>query len=406
MLKNVLMNHTGTGVTLGNSGAADWMVLDNTGVLTLTNGKIITGANRVNVMSTAPAAVTAGNVNSYIEGYLLRSLSVPGGGAYDYPVGTALRGYERINFSLSSPNDRTSMTVWFNNTAPAYPVLGPECTAALYDQPSLNHGVWAVATVPASGTSGSYGITAYNRSYSNAMSGFTVITQMSAGSWGLHGTCVPTPVTAVQRNNMTLLENNMQFGIGQSTTPLPVELLSFTATALTDEIRLDWITATEISNAGFEIQRATAPPVFDVIGWKDGHGTTSQVHEYVMTDHDVVKEQTYYYRLKQLDYDGNFDFSETIAARISGAGLTLAAVPNPFTAGTQVIVSLSKDPPDAKLMLFDALGRMVTLLYEGPLTAGTHTYELKPETRTPSQGIYTLRLLAGDEQMVLKIVQQ
>jgi hypothetical protein len=405
-LNNVLMNHTGTGLTLGNSGVTDWMTIGTTGTLTLTNGKIMTGANRVNVANPAAAAVTQGNVNSYVEGFLMRSLAVPAGGSYDFPVGTSLRGYERINFNLSAPNDRSLLTTTFNNVAPAYPLLGPECISAVYDQPALNHGFWSVSTVPATGTSGVYDVTAYNRSYSNAMSGFTVITKNTAGAWGLHGNCVPTPVNAVQRTGLTLLENNVQFGIAQSATPLPVELIRFTATPLTDAIRLDWITASEINNSGFEIQRSVAPPAFEVIGWSDGQGTSSQMHEYLLTDHKIVKGQLYYYRLRQVDFDGNYNYSKIVSARISGTGITLAALPNPFSSGTQVLVSLSGDHAEAKLIVLDALGRVVKVLHEGALSAGTHVYDLQLQTGTPAQGVYTLRLIAGDAQVILKLVKQ
>ncbi|MBK8415819.1 MAG: hypothetical protein IPL22_15755 [Bacteroidetes bacterium] len=148
-LNNALMNcGPGGQVTLGNSGATDWMLTE---YIDITNGRILTGANRVNVINNAVTAVSSGNISSYVEGNLKRNL-LAAGGSYDFPVGTLLRGYQRINFNINNPNTKTNMQVSFNNTAPAaYPVLGPECVTALFDQTALNHGVWNVITTPPSG---------------------------------------------------------------------------------------------------------------------------------------------------------------------------------------------------------------------------------------------------------------
>ncbi|MBK8415820.1 MAG: hypothetical protein IPL22_15760 [Bacteroidetes bacterium] len=61
---------------------------------------------------------------------------------------------------------------------------------------------------------------------------------------------------------------------------------------------MKFITASEVNNKGFEIQRSLSPPEFKNIGWVDGHGTTSEIHEYSFDDRDVVPNNTYYYRLK------------------------------------------------------------------------------------------------------------
>ncbi|MFM7079898.1 MAG: hypothetical protein ACKOYC_08940, partial [Bacteroidota bacterium] len=165
-LNNVVMNHTGPGLTLGNSGATDWMVVG--GNLTLTAGKIITSTNRVNVINLAPTSVSAGNTTSFVDGFLRRAFS-SSGGAYDFPVGSAAKGYQRINFNFAGANDRTSATASFNNTAPTTPspVLGPECLYMMYDQNPLNNGHWLVDASPATGVA-PYTVTAYPTNYTNA----------------------------------------------------------------------------------------------------------------------------------------------------------------------------------------------------------------------------------------------
>jgi hypothetical protein len=100
----VILNHTGPGVILGNSGATDWMAIS--GILTLTQGKIITGGNRVHILNTLPAASGTGNNTSYIDGNLKRNFANTGG-SYDFPVGTSAKGFQRINLNFGTFNDRT-----------------------------------------------------------------------------------------------------------------------------------------------------------------------------------------------------------------------------------------------------------------------------------------------------------
>src|SRR6185436_13103338 len=138
LLNSAFMNQSGVGtLTLQDHGGTPaWMQISNTGTLTLTYGKIIaaiSGNNRVDVFNRAAASVTTGNVNSYVEGALRRYMPNTGGiGSYDFPVGTSLRGYERINFNLTSALSNTVdyWNVYFNNTSPATnTALGNECSA-------------------------------------------------------------------------------------------------------------------------------------------------------------------------------------------------------------------------------------------------------------------------------------
>ncbi|MCB9809321.1 T9SS type A sorting domain-containing protein [Candidatus Nomurabacteria bacterium] len=99
--------------------------------------------------------------------------------------------------------------------------------------------------------------------------------------------------------------------------PLPVELLSFEAKAIDNSyIQLDWVTATEINNEGFEVQRSTDGIHFGQIGWSNGHGNSNEIHDYVYQDHYVASNVTYYYRLKQIDYDGQFEYSSIKSAKV------------------------------------------------------------------------------------------
>jgi hypothetical protein len=402
-LWNVVMNHTGPGVTLGNSGAADWMTV--AGNLTLTRGRIITGANRVYVSNNLPAAVSTGVANSFVEGFLRRALSITGG-IYDFPVGTALRGFQRIRFDFGSFSDRSELTLSFNNTAPATPMpyLGPECISSVYDQSPLNHGYWSASAVPSTGVA-PYSLTAYSTSYTNPQLGFTVMTRHGASPWGLEGFCnSASPITAIQRNTLNILGTSTGFAIAQALTPLPVEMLYLEAVPETESIRVQWATASEINNQGFEVHRATRPPEFELIGYVTGKGNTHALSEYSWTDHRVAKNQTYYYRLRQVDFDGMYRWTDIVAARLDGRGNILSASPNPYSGQTQLMLHLHAKST-VQLTVYSSLGQVVSRFEFESLDAGIHLFDFGSGGSGFAAGVFTVNALVDGESLWLRLVE-
>ncbi|HMT30310.1 MAG TPA: T9SS type A sorting domain-containing protein, partial [Bacteroidia bacterium] len=360
---------------------------------------------RVNVINNAAAAVSTGNITSYVEGYLKRSFS-PAGGIYDFPVGTSLKGYQRINFDFGSSNDRTNATLSFNNTAPATPTpfLGPECTSALYDQTPLNHGYWQAEPVPTSGVA-PYTVTAYNNNFTNPQTGYTVMYKSGAGAWGLSGSCVPASIIgAVQRSSMTALGSFAQFAIAQSLTPLPVELLYLVAVPGKNSINLKWATASETMNKGFEIHRSENPPSFKNIGWQIGHGTTSSLQEYFFQDFDVEKNKPYYYRLNQVDDNGQTKFSEIVMATLTGKGHSLVAMPNPYVSSTNLSLTLTEDA-DVYIEIVSALGEVVSTPVSNRLSEGSYVYEFSAARNGWSKGVYMVKVKINEETSFVRLME-
>ena len=402
-INNVLMNHAGPGVTLGNSTVTDWMTV--AGTLTLNQGKIITGANRVSVINTIPASVSSGNVSSFVDGNLKRAYAATGG-SYDFPVGTALRGYQRINYNFGSSNDRSNSTVWFNNTAPATPApfLGPECVSALYDQAPLNHGTWYAQTTPSTG-SATYSVTAYNTNYTNAMSGYTLMAKHNTAAWGLEGSCIAaSPITAVQRTGMNIMSATSQFAIAQALSPLPVELLSFTAKAREKFIRLNWITGSEINNHGFEVYRSENSIDFKMIGWRQGAGNISNESRYELDDHDVEAGTVYYYKLRQIDFNGNFEWTNPVTARILKSGFMISAAPNPYSDKTTISIQLNESS-QVTLEVISSIGQLAEVLYKGILDSGSHVFDFGAVGSGLPSGVYTARVTINDESVYLKLLE-
>ena len=97
---------------------------------------------------------------------------------------------------------------------------------------------------------------------------------------------------------------------------VPVELVSFIGNVINNEVQLNWTTATETNNRGFEIQKSQMLDVnsqndWETIGFVNGFGTSSDVHTYLFADKNPVTGKSYY-RLKQLDFDGTFEYSNVI----------------------------------------------------------------------------------------------
>jgi len=118
---------------------------------------------------------------------------------------------------------------------------------------------------------------------------------------------------------MLTLSLNAGIGAGSSAVgALPVELTTFTATTTTNNVQLNWTTATEVNNYGFEILRQTRLPEgkgqndrWSLLGFVEGHGNSNSPKEYSFVDESVFPG-LYQYRLKQIDTDGSFEYSEII----------------------------------------------------------------------------------------------
>ncbi|MBZ0198577.1 MAG: T9SS type A sorting domain-containing protein [Ignavibacteriaceae bacterium] len=197
--------------------------------------------------------------------------------------------------------------------------------------------------------------------------------------------------------------------------PLPVEFTSFTGTTKNSFVLLDWSTATEINNRGFEIERAAAPGgshsgnnsnvTWQKVGSVDGSGTTSLKHNYSFTDF-VAHFGTYVYRLKQIDYDGSYKYSPEIevAAGLKPESYLLNQnYPNPFNP----VTTISYELPEASLVslkLYDILGREVAQLINDFREAGRHQVTFNSAAVDGlTSGVYFYKIEAGSFTAVKKM---
>jgi DNA/RNA endonuclease YhcR with UshA esterase domain len=171
---------------------------------------------------------------------------------------------------------------------------------------------------------------------------------------------------------------------------LPVELTSFTATANLNTVLLDWNTATEVNNHGFEIQRSTGNG-FVTVAFVQGHGTTTQPQNYSYLDQNVEPGH-YFYRLKQMDFQGTFMYSTETSVDVYPATYSIEQnYPNPFNPSTIINFNLKIDSR-VTLSVYNILGQKVTQLVNGNLTAGNH--QVNFDASRLSSGIYLYRIQA------------
>ncbi len=186
---------------------------------------------------------------------------------------------------------------------------------------------------------------------------------------------------------------------------VPVELTSFTASAIGNKVALNWSTATEVNNQGFEIERRTNDcPDWTRVGYKEGIGTTLQPQRYSFIDNIAgINSNTIYYRLKQIDFDGRFTYYGEIEVENTFAPdnfVLLQNYPNPFNPSTKISFGIP-EKSNVMLKVFNLIGQEVALIASGAYEAGTYSFDFDA-SNLPS-GIYLFTLQAGNNIMSRKM---
>ncbi len=175
---------------------------------------------------------------------------------------------------------------------------------------------------------------------------------------------------------------------------LPVELTSFAANIIDENVILNWQTATEVNNYGFEVQRSEVGSQWEKIGFVEGHGNSNSIHEYSFFDNNVTGG-AYLYRLKQIDTDGRYEYSKEIEVKIENVTeFSLSQnFPNPFNPTTKIKYSIPNSE-NVALKVYDMLGREVKTLVDGYKNAGTH--EIDFDATELTSGLYFYKIVAGN----------
>jgi uncharacterized delta-60 repeat protein len=171
-----------------------------------------------------------------------------------------------------------------------------------------------------------------------------------------------------------------------NTNPLPVTYTKFTATKRVEDVELNWTTASELNNRGFAIERSNGNGRWEEIGFVAGNGNSSFARQYRFTDREMVSTVVYY-RLKQIDYNGEYNYSNIVIVSRS-AMQSISVGPNPFTDKIELGTA-------ADIILYDANG---IAIIKAESASSINTSHL-------ATGFYTLKISTGNQTVFQKLVK-
>jgi len=215
--------------------------------------------------------------------------------------------------------------------------------------------------------------------------------------------------TALTFTNASLSGTFTGANLSSGNVDLPVELAAFTAATAGSTAILDWRTATEVNNTGFDVERSRTSNTglgttdWQKVGFVAGAGTSNAPHEYSFTDKNIPSG-SYTYRLKQIDRDGSFKYSQSVEAQVENGPRVFSLsqnYPDPFNPTTKISYTLRSDGK-VRLAVYDILGSEVGVLVDGVQTAGSHQVEFSGSTL--GSGIYFYKLESSGQTLIKKMI--
>ena len=313
-------------------------------------------------------------------------------------------GFNSEHNTLNAPADGDSVitvgAVTSKGSRSSFSSVGPTADGRIKpDLMAMGSAVYAAGT----STSSSYGY----------VSGTSFSCPLAAGCAALLLSYKPslTPIEILNLFRQTASQSNMPdnlmgWGIINAYGAMqlgitPVELTLFNGKYSNGSVLLEWTTSSETHNYGFEIQKRYDNTSFKKIGFVNGFGTTSNGNNYSFEDDDLQSYRIYY-RLKQIDFDGGFKYSDII--NIENPALSdynlYGNYPNPFNPTTTIKYS-SPHQSKIKIALYDILGHEVEILYNGEQASGIHHLILDSEDL--SSGVYFVTMNAPHFSKSIKI---
>ncbi len=261
------------------------------------------------------------------------------------------------------------------NTAHNPLIIGNYCFVSYYEDGIQ---VWDIST-PNSPTLAAYYDMVPNSSYN----------ETARGVWGVY--------PFLPSGNILASDDVSGLYILRTTFPLPVELSYFKAEANTATVDLYWQTLSEENNEKFVVERSQDGVAFESVGTVRGNGTTTQKQNYHFEDKKPLSG-TSYYRLKQLDLDGQFEYSDIESVKFK-KGKEVNIYPNPAKIGSDVRITIPemKNEEFTSATLFDIAGRQIMNLYPNGNVIDLNTSEL-------IKGSYILEIQLSDEVIRKKVI--
>ncbi|MBK8984256.1 MAG: T9SS type A sorting domain-containing protein [Ignavibacteria bacterium] len=307
-----------------------------------------------------------------------------------------------------NPNGGTAFVSQYTNNDPGQSIApnvgnGDATTpnGSIFDPSNVYHDFWFTITYDGNDYQG---YATYDISIDITGSGFTIPNELyivkrtdRTGAWVCQNTTIAGNILTV-----TGLTDFSDFALaGQEA--LPVELSSFVSSISGNSVTLNWTTSSEINNSGFDIERSSVSGVWSKVGSVSGNGTSATPNSYSFTERNVASGN-YSYRLKQTDFNGNFEYFNLSSEVVIGIPTEFKLsqnYPNPFNPSTTINYEIPVDGA-VSLKIFDMSGKEVMTLVDGVKNAGY--YSINFNASNLSSGIYFYKLSANDFTSVKKMM--
>jgi len=391
---DLTVNNTSGNVTLisGPSTVGD--------SLSMTSGILFTNASNKLMLSSAAIPVTMANTTktntSYIDGPAENTGLNGTNSSFLFPEGN-LGKYAPIAISnIASAASITAQYFKSQHTASTSSISGTATASSVEYWTMTENSGSSAGSVTLYWLDGTFsGIT--------TPSDLSVYFDPNTGTWqDLGGTASGTAssgfITAsASATDLAANPGYYTFGDNSGINPLPVSMTNFTAAYMDDQVNLNWATASEYNNAYFEIERSNDAQNWIAIGQVPGHGTTDQYNSYTAVDNleGVVPQGIFYYRLKQVDNNGAFQYSEIRSVNVANSSPSVSAYPNP----TRNILNVnwtSSSNDNVTLRLTSMTGVSV---YQQNVS-GIGNIQKQIDLSGFADGVYYLQIISADNKVV------
>ena len=328
----------------------------------------------------------------YVQGNLRRAIS-PAGGVYNYVLGLepagvgAQRGMQYMLLNLGA-NNYDVITGYFESGSSNAGAAGTECSGELIDYfGGVDHGEWILEDLSGTGN-GVYTAQVWPQDDNLIASPVWIITKDNAFS-GTVNDCGPSPVGLTRSG----FNGFSEFGVAAPTSALPIELIDISAVGVTDHIEVVWNVASESNVSHYELERSEDGANFELIATLDAFGNTTNLQTYHHDDYDVRGFQQYYYRARNIDFDGAYEYTPVVVASIDGFGEgfnenAVALYPNPTSSNTAVAIHANQQM-QLSMTVLSAAGQKV---HEQQLLLNSGNTIVNLDSSQWANGVYIVSL--------------
>jgi type IX secretion system substrate protein len=384
--------------------------------LTLTNGIISTGSNKIDLSSNSTSAISGGSSSSFVNGNIERAIT-SNTSTYEFPVGngTTSTNFYQIDFvnnNLTGVSDLTAsvsaVTESGNNVDSE--IIANEGAGNNYSD-VLGDAIWEIIpTGTASG--GDYGVHLHFGNLSGSLTDnlFGVLKRASGSTsyadWdSFHASTTVPADDAVGRTvaggyaKRSGFNSFSEFGIATSQFSLPVEWVDFHGYSKEQNNVLKWTTTSEINNDRFIIEKSHDGFEFSILGQIQGNGNFNGLSHYSFTDESVSQEINYY-RIKQIDFDGNFEYSKTI--NIHNLELKNSTHISYLSNTNEIQINFGdQSKTNWNIIIIDYCGKIV---YNNKLYNSSHEQFVNFELPSLNHGLYLINLKSTSQSYTTRMI--